>query len=75
MRTTGGAGLTHGAEPDGFRMEDHFLLTKLNRPHHLIGGEIEVLDHRTTCGALLTLVAEKDILSSLFSNGFGEIGV
>jgi hypothetical protein len=51
-------------------MEDHLLLTKLDGSHDLIGREIEVFDHRTTCGTLLTLVAEENILSTFFANGF-----
>jgi hypothetical protein len=56
-------------------MKDHLLLTKLNRPQYLIGREIKVFDHRTTCGTLLTLVAQKDILPGLFSDGSSEIGI
>jgi hypothetical protein len=51
-------------------MEYHLFLPKLDGPHYLIGSEIKVLDHRTTCGTLLTLVAEKDILPAFLSNGF-----
>jgi hypothetical protein len=54
-------------------MENHLFLAKLDRPHHLIGSEIEVLVHRTTCGAFLTLIAEKNILPAFLANGFSEM--
>jgi hypothetical protein len=47
-------------------MDDHLLLTQLDRPHHLVRREIKMLDHRTTCRTFLTLIAEKDILHILF---------
>ena len=73
MGTTGGTGLTHGTEPDGLRMEYHLFLPKLDGPHHLIGSEIKVLDHRTTCRTFLTLIAEKNILPTFLTNGFCQI--
>jgi hypothetical protein len=54
-------------------MEDHLLLSQLDCPHHLVGGEIEVLYNRTTRGTFLTLVAEKDILTAFLANVFGQI--
>jgi hypothetical protein len=56
-------------------MENHLLLPELNRPHDLIGWEIEVFDYRTTRGTLLALVAEKDILPTFPTNGFGKISI
>jgi hypothetical protein len=56
-------------------MEDHLFLTKLDGSHNLIGREIEVFDHRTTCGTLLTLVAEKDVLPTFLANEFSKIGI
>jgi hypothetical protein len=56
-------------------MEDHLLLTKLDGSHDLIGREVEVFDHRATCGTLLTLVAEKNILSTFLANGFSKISI
>jgi hypothetical protein len=67
IRTTGGAGFTGSADPNGAGRKNFILLEKQYRPNNLMGKKIHGKGDWTPSRTLIALIAGKDLLTYLFN--------